>query len=273
MPAVSAFGGSSGIRGVAVKPIIGAVGVLLAGLGGAFAADMPAPGPVPVPPAYYPTYYNWSGVYVGVNAGVGFGTSTWNCGPPGPSIVPVGTECPTNRSTGGFNISGALAGATLGANYQTGPFVVGFEGDIDWSGVRGSSSSAACTALTAGANFPLPAGSTCQTNITWLGTARARIGYAFDRVLVFGTAGAAFDGRQAVIVATTNLPPQLGWTVGAGVEYAFTDAISAKAEYLFANLGTNQCPVSVGCGTLGSSSLSVSSFNIVRAGVNYRFSW
>ena len=78
MPAVSAFGGSSGIRGVAVKPIIGAVGVLLAGLGYAVAADMPLPGPAPVPPpAYYPAYYNWSGVYIGVNAGGGFGSSTF----------------------------------------------------------------------------------------------------------------------------------------------------------------------------------------------------
>jgi outer membrane immunogenic protein len=265
MSAVSAFGGSSGIRGVAVKPIISAVGVLLAGLGYAVAADMPVPGSVPVPPpAYYPTYYNWSGVYVGVNAGGGFGTSSW-------ANVPV-TGGPV-VSTGGFNVSGALAGGTLGVNYQTGEFVVGFEGDIDWSGVKGSSSAAACSALDPGV---ISATSTCQTNTTWLGTARARIGYAFDRVLVFGTAGAAFDGRQAVITGfgTNNLPPQLGWTVGAGVEYAFTEAISAKAEYLFANLGTNSCPATAaGCGALASASLSLSTFNMVRAGVNYRFSW
>jgi outer membrane immunogenic protein len=236
-----------------MKPIIFAVVAFLAGVGRVMAADMPQAAPVP-PPVYFPAYYNWSGIYLGVNGGYGFGQSNW-----------------TNAgvSTGSFNTNGFLVGGTLGANYQTGPYLVGFEGDIDWSSVQGSSSAAACVALGAAA------GTTCQTKSPWLGTARARVGYAFDRLLVFGTGGAAFSGLQAILNPGGSISPgpsQLGWTAGAGVEYAFTDAVSAKVEYLFVNLGTVACPTATGCGPFASHSFSFSE-NLVRAGVNYRFSW
>jgi outer membrane immunogenic protein len=238
-----------------VKPIVVAVMVLLAGAGRSIAADMPVPQAAPVPPpTYYPVAYgNWSGIYLGVNGGYAFGQSNWtNAG----------------ASTGNFSTNGFLVGGTLGANYQTGPYLVGFEGDIDWSSLRGNSSVAACVGLGA------PAGTTCQTNSDWLGTARARVGYAFDRLLIFGTGGAAFGNMRAVLNppgTSFSIPPQLGWTVGAGVEYAFTEAISAKVDYLFVNLGTAACPTAIGCG-IPSASFSLSE-NLVRAGVNYRFNW
>jgi outer membrane immunogenic protein len=245
-----------------VKPTIVAVVALLAAVGCASAADMPVPQAAPVPPpTYFPAYYNWSGVYIGVNGGYGFGQAKW---------VDI------NGSTGNFNTSAALLGGTLGANYQTGPYIVGFEGDFDWSTLSGSAS---CANL---ASFPTTA--TCQTKNDWLGTARVRIGYAFDRVLVFGTAGAAFGNEQAIVSTpgasvSFNIPPQLGWTAGAGVEYAFTEAISAKVEYLFVDLGTASCPVSAGClppsvtaaGALPTSHSLYES--LVRVGANYRFNW
>ena len=240
-----------------MKRIVVAVIALLAGVSRVMAADLPVPqAPVP-PPVYFPAYYNWSGIYLGVNGGYGFGQNRWSV---------------AGLSSGNFNTNGFLAGGTLGANYQTGPYLVGFEGDIDWSNVQGSTSAATCAALGA------PAGTTCQTKSTWLGTARARVGYAFDRLLVFGSGGAAFGGLQPVLNpggVVFSPTPQLGWTAGAGVEYAFTDAISAKVEYLFVNLGTVACPVSTtltGCGPFTSHSFTFSE-NLVRAGVNYRFGW
>jgi outer membrane immunogenic protein len=257
-------------RGIPVKRFIVAVVMLLAGVGGVAAADMPVPQGAPVPPPIYrPAFYDWSGVYVGVNGGFGFGQAKW--------IDNFGT-------TGNFNTNAFLIGPTLGANYQTGPYIVGFEGDIDWTNLSGTSSSAGCVAL-ASAATPLPAGSTCTTKQDWLGTARARIGYAFDRIFVFGTAGAAFGNERTIVNApgfsatNNNIPPQLGWTVGGGVEYAITEAISAKAEYLFVQLGTSSCPTSVGCIAVnlvnaGGTPTSHSLFeNLVRAGVNYRFNW
>ena len=141
------------------------------------------------------------------------------------SAKPVGSDI--NGSTGNFNTNAFLIGGTLGANYQTGPYIVGFEGDIDWTNLSGTSSSAGCINLSAGL---LPAGSTCTTKQDCLGTARVRIGYAFDRVFVFGTAGAAFGNERAIVntpglgSVTNAFPAQLGWTVGGGVEYAFRPA-------------------------------------------------
>jgi outer membrane immunogenic protein len=238
-----------------MKPIIVTVVALLASVSCVMAADMPVPQAAPVPPpTYFPAYYNWTGIYLGANGGYGFGQSRWsNAG----------------VSSGNFSTNGFLAGGTLGANYQTGSYLVGFEGDIDWSNVQGSTSAATCAALGAAA------GTTCQTKSPWLGTARARVGYAFDRLLVFGTGGGAFSGIQPFLNpggAISSGPATLGWTAGAGLEYAFTDAVSAKVEYLFVNLGTVACPTATGCGPFASHSFTFSE-NLVRAGVNYRFSW
>ena len=113
----------------------------------------------------------------------------------------------------------------------------------------------------------------------WLATARGRAGYAADRVLFFATAGGAFANVQTNFNGTTTTHTQSGWTVGAGVEWAFADNWTAKVEYLYVNLGngTVNCatavclappnpgvpiPVSVGL-----------TENLIRAGVNYKFSW
>jgi outer membrane immunogenic protein len=255
-------------QGIPVKRTIVAGVLLLAGVAGAAAADMPVPQVAPVPPPIYrPGFYDWSGIYVGVNAGYGWGQANWT---------------DTNGSTGNFVTNAFLVGATLGANYQTGPYVVGFEGDIDWTNLNGTSSSAGCVTISGGL---LPAGSSCTTQQNWLGTTRARIGYAFDRVFLFGTAGAAFGDQRVIVNApgvgsiSTAIPTQLGWTVGAGVEYAFTEAISAKAEYLFVDLGNASCPVAAGClppqAAANGIVPTIHSLyeSLVRAGVNYRFSW
>jgi outer membrane immunogenic protein len=103
--------------------------------GSAFAAEgVPPPGPSPKPrPLYYgappahPPPYNWTGFYVGVNGGYGFvgGTSTASIS---------GGLLNGATGTGSGNLSGALAGGQLGANYQINSFVIGVEGDFDWSG-------------------------------------------------------------------------------------------------------------------------------------------
>jgi outer membrane immunogenic protein len=230
---------------------------------GAMAADMPVPGSAPNPPTnYYPANapLNSGGLYLGVNGGYGFGSSTWNN---------------AGVSTGSFTTSGALVGGTAGLNYAGyGGFLFGVEGDLDWSGLKGSSSTAACAGLGASA------GTACQTKSGWLSTARARAGYAFDRFLVFATAGAAIaDFRVGLNPPATflSLGPQVGWTAGGGIEFAFTENWTAKVEYLYVGLGTISCPSGSICSLvnpLGLSSASVSlNENVVRAGLNYKFTW
>ena len=102
---------------------------------------------------------------------------------------------------------------------------------------------------------------------------RGRVGYAWDRVLVYGTAGGAFANVQA---AAGFLPfsnsTQVGWTAGAGVEYAFAPNWTAKVEYLFVDLGNASCgPAS--CGTLTGNTTVTLNENVIRGGVNFKFGW
>jgi outer membrane immunogenic protein len=202
------------------------------------AADLgrrPAQMPVKAPVMYSPAY-NWSGFYVGINGGGGFGNSSWD-------------------STGGFDVSGGLVGGTIGYNYQSGPAVFGVEGDIAWSNIRGSTTTLCALG--------------CETRNHWLGTARARLGYAWDRFLPYVTGGAAFGDVEA---NTPGFPgansTRVGWTAGGGVEYAITNNLSAKAEYLYVDLGSFNCGIS--CGLLASDNVSFNS-HVVRGGLNWKF--
>jgi outer membrane immunogenic protein len=268
-----------GIRKVVMRMLI--AGVLALGVGAqAFAADLPGPPPAV---AYLPTVasaYDWGGLYVGANGGYGFGSSNWT-DPGNPAAL----------STGDFRTSGFLLGGTLGANMQVGALVFGFEADIDWSTIKGSVAPASgfCAlpiSLTAAA-------ANCETKNDWLGTGRARIGFAADRLLFFATAGAAFGSLEAGVTGAgvAGLSPApgtfqnstvVGWTAGAGVEFAFAQNWTAKVEYLFVDLGNASCNTVSSCGfdvisvtgathNIQASDTVKFSTNLVRFGLNYKF--
>jgi outer membrane immunogenic protein len=239
------------------------------------AADMPLPGGAPIPPSsYYPVSppVNWGGVYIGLNGGYGLGQSTWS----------------NTLNSINFPTSGGIFGATLGINYAGfGDWVLlGIEGDFDWSGATGSRGCSALDATLPGEPVQLGPNSTCQTKIDWLSTFRLRAGYTWQHFLFYATAGGAIgDFRLSATnpTSTHNPTPPLGWAAGAGAEYLFNDAISVKLEYLFVNLGTVGCPtvsnLSTNPGILCSADQSATagkvSFteNLIRAGINYKFSW
>ena len=207
-----------------------------------FAADLARPPIYKAPAAPYIVPFSWSGFYVGVNGGYGWGTSDW-------------TIEATALSTGDFDVNGALVGVTLGYNLQTGNWVWGVEGDLDASWIKGTETTFCA----------LPG---CETRNDWLATGRARIGYAWNRFLPYITGGiAAGDIKMTTPALTSETDTQVGWTAGAGVEWAFTGAWSAKFEYLYADLGTATCDA-VTCGTPMDVSLKL---NLIRAGINYRF--
>ena len=189
-------------------------------------------------------HYDWSGFYLGLNAGGAVGINT------------------VTASGGGGSASvkepGFLGGAQVGANYQTGLMVWGFEADYD----------------TSTQNKSLPAGvltgSTSQT--PWFATLRGRVGMAFDRTLVYGTAGGAAGELRSIVnvpAGTTNTTVTYGsWIAGAGIEYGITDNLSARVEYLYLDKGH------IATGAIGPPTTAITSRvqdNLVRAGLNYRF--
>jgi len=238
-----------------MKRMLVVAALMFAGVEATLAADI-APPPAPVPPtSYFPATapINWGGFYVGVNGGYGFGTSNWTAAAASPAA---------GATIGSFNTSGLLVGGTLGLNLQAGAFLFGVETDADWSTVHGSNSNSYCSAITANA--------ICETKSDWLGTGRLRIGYVFDRVLLYGTGGIAFGNIQAGLnpPATFDSATNVGWTAGAGVEFAFAENWTAKLEYLYVDLGSMSC--SVNCGLAVPFTVPLTE-KVVRAGVNFKF--
>jgi outer membrane immunogenic protein len=116
----------------------------------------------------------------------------------------------------------------------------------------------------------ITAGAVCQTAEHWLGTARARIGFAVDRLLIFGTAGGASGDIKAGLnpPGTYDASNNFGWTAGGGVEGAITENWTAKIEYLHVDLGNATCPTN--CGLAVPMTVPLTE-NLIRAGINYKF--
>ena len=82
----------------------------------------------------------------------------------------------------------------------------------------------------------------CEIKNNWLGTARGRIGYAWDRVMPYVTGGAAFGDIEANQLGLAGVhDTKVGWTVGGGVEAALAGNWTAKVEYLHVDLGSVNC--------------------------------
>jgi outer membrane immunogenic protein len=192
-------------------------------------------------PAYSAPGFSWSGFYVGLNGGYGWGDASFS----DPVIADFNTRA-----------TGWLAGGTLGYNLQTGSWVWGVEGDFDISTVKGT-------------NTTICGGSGCEFSNSWLATARGRIGYAgWSNWLPYFTGGAAYgDFKFTTPGGASETTSKLGWTLGAGVEYAFMGSWSVKAEYLYVDLGSFTCSPT----TCGPDTQITMPLNIARIGVNYRF--
>lgn len=218
------------------------IGLLVAAMATpSFAADLPRPSYKA--PIYSVPAFSWTGFYVGLNAGYGWGTSDWS----------------SSATSGSTKPKGALAGGTLGYNLQTGAWVWGLEGDIDYSWMKGSDSSG--TGRCSGAG--------CETKNTWLATARGRLGYAgWDRWLPYVTGGAALGNiKMSPNTGTSESKTKFGWTLGGGVEYALMSNWTTKIEYLYTDLGKATCSAAA-CGIDTDVKYKAS---VVRLGLNYRF--
>jgi len=247
---------------------------LALGAKAAVAADMPLKAP-PAP------VYQWSGCYVGLNAGGG--TSGTNFGAtvdPGTYLAAGDAATVAGSGGGGKNADGLLGGGQLGCNLQTGFLVVGAEADFDSFRSNPQFNNSTNT-LANGNTFAI--GQSLTTN--YLATVRPRIGIGADRNLAYLTGGAAFTSiSYSESYLDANSPPGagsvsasrslVGWTAGAGWEYAFADHWTVKAEYLFASFPTTSAtglitgPGGTSNTLHGSTDLVI---QLVRAGVNFKF--
>lgn len=113
----------------------------------------------------------------------------------------------------------------------------------------------------------------CNGSIDWLGSIRARAGVVLDNLLLFATAGLSVGGATGTVTPTfpgttsTFSDIHVGWTAGAGAEFAINDVMSLKAEYSFSNLGSRTAPV----GTLGPAQTYTASpiVHAAKVGVNF----
>jgi outer membrane immunogenic protein len=245
-------------------------------VGGAIAADLPlrSPAPPPAPAPIYAPIFTWTGLYVGVNAGYAGDKFEY----------PYGGEISGTGYSGKPSISssGALFGAQVGYNWQFGSnWVVGIEADYQWSNIEGNVNINGAIAGLGTANL------TAGSEINGFGTVRGRVGYGWDRALIYVTGGWAFgrvDSRASLELCgaggggcfgggLSRGTTHNGWTAGVGMEYALTNNLSFKTEYLFVDLGRkNLYSANYGRGTTAALDVETR-FHVVRAGLNYRFNW
>jgi outer membrane immunogenic protein len=250
---------------------------------GAFAADLPAApvytkAPVPTP------VYNWGGWYVGGNVGYGWGDNT---NPTVSYVDPGGFFGTAGYFAAGGNVTpnvsphGVIGGGQIGFNWMLSPnWVGGLVTDLQGSGMKASAT-----------NFVAPGGGFTPSNqingeqINWFGTLRAKMGYAQNNWLLYGTGGLAYGGVNtsgsfnilgippATPVPGTNSTTKVGWTAGAGLNYGLTPNWIIGFEYLYVDLGRvsytetfNVVPV-LSVNTVSNRAAA----NIARVSLDYKF--
>jgi outer membrane immunogenic protein len=227
--------------------------------------------PLPIAPPF-----SWTGCYVGLNAGGAWVDPHQQVTVPGIAVVDSG------GTTGAF-----IGGGQAGCRLQYDPkWVVGLEGDIDYSSAKRTS------------NFAFTHDSEDvvgqqSSSLRWISTVRATLGYAWERSLLYATGGLAIGEIHSSVSATDTTPgpnaapivveqfsgsgstTRVGWTLGAGFEYAFTDKVSAKLEYLYFDLGNFGYNINPSGGTAAIlpqfwNASAGTTGNIIRVGVNVK---
>jgi outer membrane immunogenic protein len=209
---------------------IAVLGTALSFAGAAQAADLVLPD-IPDPAGYG---YDWTGFHAGVVAGYGFADA--------------------NSVWGQIDPKGPIAGVEVGYDQDFTNFVLGGEADLQWTGMHGV----------------ITPGQTITGNVDYYATLRGRVGLPVDKFMPYLTAGAAYahltETTTSLGGVTTSQQNVLGWTAGAGVAYALTDAVLLKAEYQYADYGN----VTYFAGTPVAETIH-SSMSAIKVGVDFKF--
>jgi outer membrane immunogenic protein len=263
-------------------------------VGAAAAADLPSRRAPPVYIAPVIPVFTWTGAYIGANVGYAFSDRDTGLTTANDPVTQAQLTFSTVPTTFRLHQSGITAGGQVGYNYQLpsgsfggfggGGVVIGVEADAAYTDLKRSDTVVDAFQVT----------SAYRSKLDYLGTVRGRLGYAFDRVLVYGTGGFAYGetsfGQSIVAGNANNLllwsgsrsGMQTGYAVGGGIEYALptasflnpfnSSAVTIRAEYLHYDLGsrTVELPGAAVAGTSFTDHYRTSG-NIVRGALNYKF--
>lgn len=235
------------------------------------AAPYAAPQPQP-----YATVHNWTGIYIGINLGGGFGRAS------DAYMTPARPMFATAET-----IAGGLGGGQLGYNWQIGNLVLGLEADVDGSGQSGNG-----TLGIVGCGVACPGTLASSERVSAFGTARGRVGFAFDRWMFYATGGLSWQSVAnssnyttpggAFVQIGSSSATRAGYAAGGGVETTLGGNWTGGIEYLYLDTGsfnsnTTTIPAlpAAGLGPFPALSVVTDSTrvqnNIVRARLDYRF--
>ena len=234
--------------------LLTAIGTVALGGAVAHAADLGVRPYAPPPPP--PPVYSWTGFYIGANGGFGGDRFEYPA-----SIGPL-------SGTTTLNSSGFFGGGQIGYNWQAAPsWVIGVESDFDGSDIEAMANASSGSAS-----------ATAGTKLDWFGTVRGRAGFLVTpSALLYATGGWAYGHTTSsatasalgASVSTSSGHDKSGWTVGAGLEYAFNPWLSFKTEYLYLDLGTD----TITSGTVAGVPYSLSektTAHTVKVGLNVK---
>ena len=243
--------------------LLASVGVV-ALAGTAFAAEPPpAPPPVYVPPV---PIFTWTGIYVGGQIGYAWGTVDANAGDNFGDFTSFSTTA-----------DGVIGGGHVGYNLQLNQWVFGLEGDVDGSSLSKTTSDIIFipSLVNAGGPFGGAIPATVSANLDVQGSIRGRLGYAWDRVLLYATGGVSFGGFNASIDTpfgyASRSNTRVAWTAGGGIEYAVTNNWSIRAEYRYTPYGRNTIYATNAFELIGGFANAKFDENRVQVGFSYKF--
>ena len=247
--------------------------------------------PPPVAPPAPPVAIDWTGVYAGLQIGYGWGDNdgSFSYATPGGLWGQSGLNGDAIAVGGSKNLNGdaqgVIAGAHVGYNRQFDRWVVGVEGAIDPALMtRRLSILVPDTGADPDGGLGIGATATGSVWSSIQGSLRARAGYALDRVLFYGSGGAAFGAFSSSFqlygmdlslapfyAANMHTSTRVGWTAGGGVEYAINPHWSVRGEYRYSDFGhLRDFPAASSLGATYAADRRLDQ-NQVQLGLSYKF--
>lgn len=213
-----------------------------------------------------PEVYDWTGPYVGIQGGYAWGENDATADgteSTEEALARASDDVTLNSGKGSVGIDGFVGGLHAGYNWQSDALVLGLEGDIEFADIDGNTDVVNDAGDKVGE---------IEQEIDWLGSLRLRAGFAADRALFYATGGLAVGGVEITLEDgdgdefASNSETNWGWTLGGGVEYAFTDDLSARIEYRYTDLGDIEAD-----NDDGDKAEVDTRFHAVRAGLSWHF--